>query len=76
MKEITSSLLDVQNSPGVDDIRVHKSVQPTLFFPVPYNVGEPSYIMLYSNSHDDTYSHAPSHGDVAIDKLALILYLL
>ena len=39
MKEITSSLLDVQNSPGVDDIRVHKSVQPTLFFPVPYDVG-------------------------------------
>ena len=46
------------------------------FFPVPYNVGETSYIMLYSNSHDDIYSHAPSHGDVAIDKLPMIFYTL
>ena len=76
MKEITSFLLDVQNSSGVDDIQVHKSVHPTLFFPVPYNVGETSYIMLYSNSHDDIYSHAPSHGDVAIDKLPMIFYTL
>ena len=76
MKEITSFLLDVQNSPGVDDIQVHKSVQPTVFFPVPYNVGEPSYIMLYSNSHDDIYSHAPSHRDVAIDKSPMIFYAL
>ena len=75
MKEIAFFLLHVQNSPGIDDIPVHKSVQLThFFFRFITMWGELSYIMLYSNSHDDIFPRAPSHGDVAIDKLSMILY--